>query len=171
MTRHPERRAGPRRSRGAKRGIGRSATDDYGNSTPEAVALTNGADAGVSRSKFERRACHPRVAHSGCGIPDPPRHRRSRTSSSARRGAGPGHGQGRRSTGLNVQPLWIIVGHEQQLSEKPRAKRSRDLLQRGIKSNWWRKKGGFTGRLSAFGSATSKAYDFRSWPFASLRSA
>ena len=110
-------------------------------STPDAVALINGADAGVSESQdFERRACHPRVAHSGCGIPDPPRHRRSRTSSSARRGAGPGHGQGRRSTGLNVQPLWIIVGHEQQLSEKQRAKRSRDLLQRGIKSNWWRKK-------------------------------
>ena len=59
-------------------------------STPEAVALTNGADAGVSESGFERRACHPRVAHSGCGIPDPPQHRRSRTSSSARRGAGPG---------------------------------------------------------------------------------
>ena len=34
----------------------------------------------------------------------------------------------------------------------------------GINSNWWRKKGGSTGRLSAFGSATSKAYDFRSWP-------
>ena len=39
-----------------------------------------------------------------------------------------------------MQPLWIIVGHEQQLSEKQRAKRSRDLLQRGIKSNWWRKR-------------------------------